>query len=197
MARFFKRLAHPRFFFACPMRAAFYLLTLTATLAACTRRPATTSAAAAATPATPVFQKPRTVSTIPINTAPGDTALVYQRTPCFGTCPAYTATVFRDGRVSYYGDRFVPVKGQQMLSLPQPMVQELLDGARRINFTQLPTEYRSNVTDLPGTYVTVYLPGQQRHKVFAERGAAPKELQGYLDFLQGRLDPLAGLNLDK
>lgn len=179
------------------MRAALYLLTLATSLTACAQRSATTGASAPAAPATPVFQKPRTVSTIPINTAPGDTVLVYQRTPCYGTCPAYTATVFRDGRVSYYGDRFVPVKGQQTLSLPQPTVQELLAGARRIHFTQLRTEYRSNVTDLPGTFVTVYLPGQQRHKVFAERGAAPKELQGYLDFLQGRLDPLAGLNLDK
>lgn len=179
------------------MRTALYLLPLAISLTACAQRSATAGATAPAAAATPVFQKPRTVSTIPINTAPGDTALVYQRTPCYGTCPAYTATVFRDGRVSYFGDRFVPVKGQQTLSVPQPTVQELLDGARRINFTQLRPEYRTNVSDLPGTYVTVYLPGQQRHKVFAERGAAPQELQGYLDLLQGRLDPLAGLNLEK
>jgi hypothetical protein len=179
------------------MRAAFYLLPLAIFLTACAQRSATTGATPPAATATPAFQKPRTVSTIPINTAPGDTALVYQRTPCYGTCPAYTATVFRDGRVSYFGERFVPVQGQQTLSLPQPTVQKLLDGARRINFTQLSPEYRAKVTDLPGTFVTVYLPGQPRHKVFAERGAAPKELQGYLDLLQGKLNPLAGLAVEK
>lgn len=179
------------------MRAAYYLLTITAALSACARHPATTSAAVPSNSATPVVHKPRTVSTIPINTAPGDTALVFQRTPCYGTCPAYTATVFRDGKVSYYGDRFVPVKGQQTLSIAQPTVTEMLEGARHINFTQLNADYRAQVSDMPGTYVTVYLPGQQRHKVFAERGAAPKELQGYLDYLGGKLDPLAGVNVDK
>ncbi|NML67522.1 hypothetical protein HHL22_20160 [Hymenobacter sp. RP-2-7] len=178
------------------MRAALYLLTLTATLSSCAQHAATTGAATSATPATPVFQKPRTVSTIPINTAPGDTVLVFQRTPCYGTCPAYTATIFRNGQVSYFGDRFVPVTGQRTLSLPPATVTAMLDEARRINFNSLAPSYTSNVSDLPSTIITVYLPGQQRHRVLAEANI-PAPLQGYIAYLKGRLDPLAGLNMDK
>lgn len=175
------------------MRPTFYLLALATTLAACAQRSATTGAAASATP---VFHKPRTVSTIPINTAPGDTVLVFQRTPCYGTCPSYTATIFRNGQVSYFGDRFVPVTGQRTLSLPPATVAALLDEARRINFNALAPSYTSNVSDLPSTIITVYQPGQPRHRVRAESNI-PAPLQGYIAYLKGRLDPLAGLNLDK
>ena len=141
--------------------------------------------------------RPRTVSTIPINTAPGDTVLVFQRTPCHGRCPAYTATVFRSGRVSYVADRYVPVTGQQTLSLPPTTVQSLLDEARSFNFNDLQPDYGTGATDLPTCIVTVWLPGQQRHRVQAERRAAPPALQTYLDHLGATFDPLAGLPTTK
>lgn len=170
------------------MRLALHLLPFTAILGACAQR-------VAQAPATKL-PKPRTVSTIPINTLPGDTVLVFQRTACYGTCPAYTATVFRDGRVAYLGERFVPVLGPRTLSLPPATVSALLNEARRINFNGLAHHYTSNVSDLPATIITVYQPGQARYRVFAE-SAIPAPLQGYIDYLKGRLDPLAGLNLDK
>ncbi|MGI4835376.1 MAG: DUF6438 domain-containing protein [Janthinobacterium lividum] len=178
------------------MRTAWYLLALATALTACARRPTTTGAAAPAASAAPVFQKPRTVSTIPINTAPTDTVLVFQRTPCYGTCPSYTATILRNGQVSYFGDRFVPVLGARTLSLPPATVAALLDEARRINFNSLAPSYTGNVSDLPSTIITVYLPGQPRHRVRAESNI-PAPLQGYIAYLKGRLDPLAGLNLDR
>jgi hypothetical protein len=165
-----------------------HLLAFTAALPACSQRVA---------PQQPGFQRPRTVSTIPINTAPGDTVLVFQRTPCYGTCPAYTATIFRSGKVSYTGDRFVPVLGQHTFTLDPATIAAMLAEARRINFNGLEHSYRSGATDLPATIVTTYLPGQQRYRVLAERGAAPAPLQGYLAYLTGKLDPLAGLNVER
>lgn len=167
---------------------------LLASLCSCAQRAALTSAAPA-TPASPILgSKPRTVSTIPIHTLPNDTALVFQRTPCYGTCPAYTAVVFRNGKVSYTGERFVPVTGPRALSLPQATVQEMVDQARAINFNGLEPSYHAQVTDLPATIVTSYLPGQRPYQVMAERGAAPTPLQGYIDYLASKLDPLAGLS---
>jgi hypothetical protein len=162
--------------------------------AACTR-PATPSSAASVPPieATPGFHKPRPVSTIPIHTFPSDTALVFQRTPCYGTCPAYTATIFRNGEVRYHGERSVPVMGEKLLRLPQTTVQTMLDKARALNFNSLPHEYRAQVSDLPATIVTSYLPGQKPYQVLAPRGTAPTQLQEYFDYLQAQLDPLAGL----
>jgi hypothetical protein len=165
------------------MRHHAYLLVLAAGLPACSQHMAPQ----------PTFQKPRTVSTIPINTGPNDTVLVFQRTPCYGTCPAYTATIFRNGKVSYNGERFVPVTGQHAFSIDQPSVMAMLEKARSINFNSLEHTYRAGATDLPATIITTYLPGQQRYQVVAERGAAPQPLQGYIDYLADKLDPLAGL----
>jgi hypothetical protein len=140
--------------------------------------------------------KPRLVSTIPIHTLPHDTALVFQRTLCYGTCPSYTATIFRDGQVAYIGERFVPLMGTRSDSLPQATVMAMLDEARRINFTALQSRYTSNVSDLPSTIIAVYLPGQHRHRVEAIQGM-PDNLKDYIAYLRDIIDPLAGLNATK
>lgn len=170
-----------------------YLLTLAAVLPACAQRVA---APAAATPAAGTLHKPRTVSTIPINTAPTDTVLVFQRTPCYGTCPIYTATIFRNGRVSYNGERFVPFMGQHELTLAPATVTAMLAEARRINFNQFAPSYTANVSDLASTIITVYQPGQQRHRVLAE-ASIPASLQQYIAYLKDKIDPLAGLTSQK
>ncbi len=171
----------------------FCLLALGALLPACAQRAA---GPAATTPVAGLPHKPRTVSTIPINTAPADTVLVFQRTPCYGTCPTYTATIFRNGQVSYHGERFVPLTGQHTLSLAPATVTAMLDEARRIDFNQLAPSYTSNISDLPATIITVYLPGQQRHRVAAESNI-PAPLQSYIAYLKSKLDPLAGLKAER
>jgi hypothetical protein len=99
-----------KYFFSI-MRHYAYLLASAVGFSACSQRVA---------PQQSTFQKPRTVSTIPSNTGPNDTVLVFQRTPCYGTCPAYTATIFRSGKVSYTGERSVPVMGQHTFSIDRP-----------------------------------------------------------------------------
>jgi hypothetical protein len=169
------------------------LLALGTLLPACAQHVA---APAAATPASGTSHKPRPVSTIPINTAPADTVLVFQRTPCHGTCPIYTATIFRNGRVAYHGERFVPVLGAQELRLDPATVTAMLTEARRINFNELAPSYTANVSDLPSTIITVYQPGQPRHQVTAEANI-PAPLQQYIDYLKKTIDPLAGLPAQK
>ncbi|MFD1871446.1 DUF6438 domain-containing protein [Hymenobacter bucti] len=169
------------------------LLTLGAFLPACAQHVA---APAAATPASGAVHKPRPVSTIPINTAPNDTVLVFQRTPCHGTCPIYTATIFRNGKVAYEGERFVPRTGQHALALDPATVTAMLAEARRINFNGFAPSYSANVSDLPSTIITVYQPGQPRHKVTAEANI-PAPLQQYIAYLRDKIDPLAGLSPQK
>lgn len=175
------------------MRTPFYLLGLAAILPACAQH---------AFPQQPAITKqvpvtrPRPISTIPIHTSPHDTALVFQRTLCYGTCPSYTVTIFRDGRVAYVGERFVPLLGTRSDSLPQATVMAMLDEARRINFTALQPQYTGNVSDLPSTIIAVYLPGQHVHRVEASQGL-PDNLKGYIAYLRDRIDPLAGLNATK
>ena len=121
--------------------------------------------------------------------------LVFQRTPCYGTCPAYTATVFADGRVEYDGQRFVPVLGKHTLQLPVATVNQLLAEAKRIEFNKLAERYSGNTSDLPATIITVHPLGQPLKAVFAETGI-PANLQGYINYLKSKLDPLAGIGIE-
>lgn len=116
--------------------------------------------------------------------------LVFKRTPCYGTCPAYTATVFADGRVEYDGQRFVTLLGKHTLHLPMATVQEMLAEAKRIDFNSLQAHYSRNTSDLPATIITVHPVGQPAKAVSAEEGY-PEKLQDYINYLKARLDPLA------
>jgi hypothetical protein len=120
--------------------------------------------------------------------------LIYQRTPCNGRCPVYTANIFADGRVEYDGQRFVPLLGKHTLSLPPATVAAMLAEAKRINFDKLTERYAGNTSDLPASIITVHPAGQPLHAVYATEGI-PASLQGYINYLNGRLDPLAGINV--
>lgn len=125
---------------------------------------------------------------------PAEPVLVYQRTPCNGRCPVYTATIFADGRVEYDGQRYVPLLGKHTLSLPPATVAAMLAEARRINFGQLAERYVGNTSDLPATIVTVHPAGRPLHAVYASEGI-PTDLQEYIKYLNTHLDPLAGVNV--
>jgi hypothetical protein len=125
---------------------------------------------------------------------PPEPVLVYQRTPCNGRCPVYTANIFADGRVEYDGQRYVPLLGKHTLSLPPATVAALLAEAKRISFDQLAERYVGNTSDLPASIITVHPAGQPLHAVYASEGI-PASLQGYINYLNGRLDPLAGVNV--
>ena len=166
------------------MRYCIWLLALLLTLPACAQKklPRKNRAATAATAPTPSRQ--------------AEPVLVFQRTPCFGRCPTYTATIFADGRVEYDGQRYVPLLGKRTLSLPPATVTKLLAEANRIHFEQLQERYVGNTSDLPATIITVRQPGAASKAVYAMEDI-PANLQGYIDYLKARLDPLAGVNVQE
>jgi hypothetical protein len=130
-------------------------------------------------------------ATAATRTTPPEPVLIYQRTPCNGRCPVYTANIFADGRVEYDGQRYVPLLGKHTLSLPPATVAALLAEAQRINFDKLAERYAGNTSDLPATIITVHPAGRPLHAVYAAEGI-PASLQGYINYLNSRLDPLAG-----
>ncbi len=120
--------------------------------------------------------------------------LVYQRTPCNGRCPVYTASIFANGRVEYDGQRYVALLGKHTLSLPPATVAAMLAEARRIGFAKLAERYTGNTADLPATIITVHPAGKPLHAVYAAENI-PASLQGYIDYLNSRIDPLSGTNV--
>lgn len=119
--------------------------------------------------------------------------LTFERTPCFGTCPAYTMQVFADGRVAYEGRRGVPMLGTKELKLPASAVADMLRQAKEARFEQFQDRYSQNTTDLPSTIIAVRQPNGQLKKVVLEEGA-PANVQQLFIYIGNQLDALAKLS---
>lgn len=108
--------------------------------------------------------------------------ITLERTPCFGTCPAYKLTVYGDGRVVYEGSMFVAVDGQQTATISPNDVRELVAAMENAKFFSLKDDYSAPATDLPSTITTVTLGGQSKtinhYGVcgYSDIDTAPKEL---------------------
>ena len=50
-----------------------------------------------------------------------------ERTDCYGTCPVYKVTVFRDGTIEYVGSRYVKVTGKALGQISEDQVDKLED----------------------------------------------------------------------
>lgn len=119
--------------------------------------------------------------------------LTFERTPCFGTCPAYTMKIFADGRVAYEGRRAVPMMGQQELKLPVATLVEMLRQTREAHFDQFQERYSRGTTDLPSTVIGVRQTNGQLKTVTVEEGA-PDNVKMLVLYLSNQFDTLAQLD---
>lgn len=119
--------------------------------------------------------------------------LTFERTPCFGTCPAYTMQLFADGRVTYEGRRAVPLMGSHVLKLPAAAVTEMLRQAKEAHFDTFEKQYSRGTTDLPSTVVAIRQPDGTLKTVMVEEGA-PENVKTFFTLLGNQLDQLAQLN---
>jgi hypothetical protein len=87
-----------------------------------------------------------------------------ERTTCYGTCPAYTVTIRRDGKVTYRGKDFVKVTGHRTRKISANEFQKLTQEIERIGFFSFKAEYSHKVkpdgsieyiSDMPTTFTTV------------------------------------------
>lgn len=141
-----------------------------------------------------VKQKIKPAKTGATTSAAADTAavLTFQRTPCYGFCPAYSMRVFADGRVRYVGVRNVPVEGPKELKLPAATVAAMRQEAQTADFAGFKERYSRGTTDVPSTIVGVRQPDGSLKTVTTE-GGEPAALTNLITYLRNQLDPLAGL----
>ncbi|MBO2010693.1 DUF6438 domain-containing protein [Hymenobacter negativus] len=116
--------------------------------------------------------------------------ITFERTPCFGTCPSYTALVYADGRVAYEGRRFVSMEGKKDLKLPAATVADLLRQAKESRFETFENSYSSGVTDVPSTIVAIRQPDGIFKKVTVE-GNAPENVRELFAYFGTQFDALA------
>ncbi|MBG8555343.1 DUF6438 domain-containing protein [Hymenobacter guriensis] len=117
-------------------------------------------------------------------------ALIFRKTPCFGTCPAYTATIYADGRVEYEGQSNVPLTGTHQLRLPADTVAYIRREADRIGFAKLRPVYTANISDVPSTYLTMPQPDGTMKEVRVDVDA-PAELTKLLEYIHRQVKSVA------
>lgn len=131
-------------------------------------------------------------SCAPVDNPPptqGPVAITLERTVCFGFCPAYRVTITGDGRVTYVGERFVNVRGEQRATIPAADVQRLLQRFDEVGFNNLRDEYRAQVSDLPTFTVTLERNG--RRKTVVDYGGTSAGMPESVRALQDEIDRVA------
>ncbi len=111
--------------------------------------------------------------------------ITLERTPCFGSCPAYRVTVHGDGQVTYEGEMFVEVMGVETYQIPEEDVRELVAAFVSLNYFSLDDEYVSRSTDLPSTTTSITIGGMT--KTVYHYGDGP----GTLIQVENKIDELA------
>jgi len=78
--------------------------------------------------------------------------ITLERTACYGTCPAYTVTIFDDGTVVYEGKEFVKQKGKAKSRITKAALDELVREFDRINYFSLDDYYVDGPKNCPESW---------------------------------------------
>jgi hypothetical protein len=102
-----------------------------------------------------------------------------QRTGCFGTCPIYTVTLFRNGKARYHGEAFVKNIGDFSGRLDPYTFGRVCYLLDRLHFSELEREYKAPWTDDETVYLRVW-PAWGGQPIIAKTygGHGPIELWG-------------------
>jgi len=122
--------------------------------------------------------------------AEGPAVITLTRTACFGFCPAYRVSITSAGEVTYVGEAFVNVRGEQRASIPAADVERLLARFDEIRFDQLEDEYRAPVSDMPTQTITLQRNG--RTKTVVDYGGTGAGMPLAVRDLQTEIDRVAG-----
>jgi hypothetical protein len=117
---------------------------------------------------------------------PGDLVITLQRTPCFGTCPSYSVTLYGNGSYVFNGTRCVMVKGLRKGTITRVSVKRLVMEFGAANFSHLRDSYEDMViTDMPSAILSFTANGTTK-TVFHYHGDL--NAPGNLSTLEDRVD---------
>lgn len=108
-----------------------------------------------------------------------------QRTPCFGTCPAYSVEIRSDGSAHYSGRSHAPRVGEFNGTVDRAAMQALVDRAQAIGFFSFQDKYDGPVTDLPSTIIRVNANGKDKKVV--GRVKTPPAFKPFADYADSLL----------
>ncbi len=112
--------------------------------------------------------------------------MTFERTPCFGKCPAFRVNIYRGGYATYEGTQFSEYMGKHMGAFSKETPLAILAEAERIGFFGMEKKYDAPVTDLP-SMITEIRTKEKQHKVLARVGT-PKELKEFGKYMDALID---------
>jgi hypothetical protein len=107
-----------------------------------------------------------------------DAVITFERTICYGKCPAYRLTILGSGAVTYEGKKFVKIVGKAEGAISQEQVKQLVSEFDKANFYSLHDNYvEITATDLPYVTTSIILTGKMKSiKHYLGDASAPKKL---------------------
>jgi Domain of unknown function (DUF6438) len=149
--------------------------------------PPTAKAAPTTAPA-----KPPVITPPPPKPHPHEVLATLQRTACYGTCPIYTMTVYRDGVVEYDGVEYVKTKGKATGRITLAQVDAIDTLFVDNHYTSLHDAYEKvEVTDTPSTNTSYRaLDGHVKH---IGHYHGDRDAPAILSTIENGLDELVGI----
>ncbi|WP_114778861.1 DUF6438 domain-containing protein [Botryobacter ruber] len=111
--------------------------------------------------------------------------LLYQKTPCYGTCPAFDAHIYTDGTIIFKAWAHVPFTDTLASKLTPKELERLKRDLNHLPYQGWRTTYLSQRTDQPSTITTFYEAGREAKSVKHQEGG-PEDLQ----LFQKKMDAL-------
>lgn len=97
----------------------------------------------------------------------------YSRGFCFGTCPVFELTIYKDGSLIYKGKNNVPQIGTYFGKLTKEQINKLEQGIEKYNILQTPEDLMDKmITDVPTIQLRVATKSKVHHIKHNAGGAA-------------------------
>lgn len=114
---------------------------------------------------------------------PKDAFARIQKTPCFGRCPVYVMTIYQDGRVDYFGKKFVEKEGRYVAKVSNEKLEALKNKAKELGFFEMDNVYdKPGITDLPSVVTTVK--DDDGFKTVVNRFDSPEKLRAFEKYFE-------------
>lgn len=113
---------------------------------------------------------------------PKDKVIEMTKGPCYGRCPVFTLTIYKNGLVSYKGERFTDRLGIYEKKLKKQELQKIIAEFERANVWQFRDTYRGRIPDMQSVSIT-YIEGNRKKTIMGKeiRPNAVKWLEAQLD----------------
>lgn len=108
--------------------------------------------------------------------------LLFQKSPCLGTCPAYNATIYQDGSISFVEFKNALAQDTVQLQMSGVDLRQLKQELETLEYRNLQDSYLTNWSDISATYLTFYEAGKEVKQVRHEEGG-PQQLIQFQEWL--------------